>query len=444
MLANDFREVRRSLQKILAESNPDSDFFLAKKCLLENISFQLPATAAKDPLIGLREWYRNSKKIFSTHKATSKFEYDGNTAVLGGFMKQEKAIRSYIEFESGEKLTWYFGKAEWPEMPETARFSYWIKWTFACFPFVFRSVFSSNRANWALLIRELNDTTVFMYWLRAKNIKRLYDFLPYELESNWISILCRERGVETIKIPSSGPLATHNSVLIADKIVLSSPYHLEELGIFKNSIRYNSLLKWGPERALNYINRYRSNAPKPASSVIGFYSHASWLRLAQDHADVGLNIPEAEDKLLNDLYRYVSEHKEFTLRIFLHPREKAPDVMDATRNFYNSKLGQGNYEFSDFNKATTDCFEDATLAMAAFSTILFERLFAGYKTLIGNYGIPSFPLKGSNLNAICFSDYERLSFLVEKSTKESELEFFKSNHLEDYLWSSYPSWQLKG
>jgi hypothetical protein len=48
MLANDFKEVRQSLQKILAESSVDSDLFLAKKCLLENISFQLPATAAFD------------------------------------------------------------------------------------------------------------------------------------------------------------------------------------------------------------------------------------------------------------------------------------------------------------------------------------------------------------------------------------------------------------
>jgi hypothetical protein len=443
MLGKDFKEVRQSLQKILRESNPDSDLFLIKKCLLENISFQLPATAANDRLIGLREWYRNSKKIFSSHNATMDSNSSGRSAVLGGFMRQSEAIRNYIEFESGEKLRWYFGKAEWPEMPNVPKVSYWLKWSLACMPFVWKSFFSTNRVNWALLIREVNDTTVFMYWLRKRDVQRLYDFLPYELESNWISLLCRQRGIETIKIPSSGPLATHNSILIADKIVVSSPYHLEELDIFKHSIRYKSLLKWGPERAMTYIDRYRFDKPTPHDSVIGFYSHASWLRLAQDHADVGLNIPEAEEKLLGDLFRYVQENKEFKLRIFLHPREKAEDMMEATKLYYNQKLGEGNYEFSDFHKSTTACFEDAGIAMAAFSTILFERLFSGYKTLIGNYGIPSFPLKGSDLNNICFSNYDRLCFLIETAKMESEAEFFKRNKLEDYLWSSYPSWQIE-
>jgi hypothetical protein len=165
--------------------------------------------------------------------------------------------------------------------------------------------------------------------------------------------------------------------------------------------------------------------------------------LAQDHADVGLNIPEAEEKLLNDLFRFVNENKEFELRIFLHPRERAPETIDATKVYYNSKLGEGSYQFNDFSKPTTACFEDAGIAMAAFSTILFERLFAGYKTLIGNYGIPDFPITGSNLNSICFSDYNRLSELIEKSMQESDTEFFNRNQLEDYLWSQYPSWQLK-
>jgi hypothetical protein len=442
MLANDFKEVRQSLQEILAESSPDSDLFLTKKCLLENISFQLPATAALDRLIGFREWFRNSKKIFSSHKATTKFREGGTSAVLGGFMRQSPAIQSYIEFESGEKLTWYFGKAEWPEMPEGSRFFYWLKWTLACTPYIRKSIFATNRANWALLIRELNDTTVFIHWLRKNNVKRLYDFLPYELESNWISLLCRKLGIETIKIPSSGPLATHNSILIADKIALSSPYHQEELKIFSNSIRYKSLLKWGPERAQTYIQRYRKNKPESSGKVIGFYSHASWLRLAQDHADVGLNIPEAEEKLLNDLFRFVNENKEFELRIFLHPREKENDMIEATKVHYNSKLGEGKYQFNDFAKHTTVCFEDAGIAMAAFSTILFERLFAGYKTLIGNYGIPDFPLQGSKLNEICFSDYSQLSKLIEKSIHESDSDFFERNQLEDYLWSQYPSWQM--
>jgi hypothetical protein len=224
---------------------------------------------------------------------------------------------------------------------------------------------------------------------------------------------------------------------------LSSPYHHEELKVFSNSIRYESLLKWGPERALTYIERYRTYKPESSKSVIGFYSHASWLRLAQDHADVGLNIPKAEEKLLNDLFRFVNENKEFELRIFLHPRERAPEMIEATKSYYNSKLGEGKYQFNDFSKPTTACFEDAGIAMAAFSTILFERLFSGYKTLIGNYGIPDFPLKGSNLNAICFSDYNRLSLLIEECTRESDSDFFKRNKLEDYLWTQYPSWQMR-
>jgi len=444
MLIKEFKEVRKSLKKILSsykrENETISNEFLVRTCLLENISFQLPATAADDPWIGLREWIRNSRKIFSSQTAIKELDAKGNVAVIGGYTAQSEAIVKYIEFESGEKLNLYFGKAEWPQMPKVNKLLYWILWSHACMPFVLKCLFSKYRANWALLIRELNDTAVFMFWLKFYQIKRLYDFLPYELESNWISWLCFQRGIEVVKIPSSGPLATHNSILISDKIVFSSPYHFEELKVFNHSIRYKKILKWGPERAFQYINRYQREKPISHPKVLGFYSHASWVRLSQDHSDVGMNIPEAEELLLKDLSRFVTENPNYSIRVFLHPREKAKDVLNQAVTYYGQMLGKGRFHFANFEVPTTASFEEAEIALSAFSTILFERLFCGYKTMIGNYGIPSFPINGSDLNHICFGSYERMSELIVRFSLVNELEFFEQTNLVDYLWNSYPSW----
>lgn len=432
--------VNRAIKSRGKAGSDASDLVLLRTCLLELVTFQLPAESARDRWIGFREFFRTTRKIFSAREAARRMNDGEGTAILGGYMPYDVLITRYIEFESAEKVNWYIAKAEWPCGMEGKKFSYWLSWARYAFPLALKCIFDQRRTNLGLLVRELHDTAILMHWLKSHQIRVLYDFLPYELDSNLISLLCREDGINVVKIPSSGPLSTHNKIMIGEEIVFSSPYHEEEYALLKGTIRCNHIRRWGPEKAYTYIDKYRFHRPAANSGTIGFYSHGSWLRIESDHADVGLNIPEAEELLLKDLARLSSARPDLRIKVFLHPRERHESVMERTRAYYQERLGSA-VEFSDAGVPTAHSFADAEIAVAAFSTILFERLFCGYKTLIGKYNIPGFPIEGSNLNHICFSDFDQLMVHINQILAMTDDEFFVKKGLNAYRWDQYPAYR---
>jgi hypothetical protein len=87
---------------------------------------------------------------------------------------------------------------------------------------------------------------------------------------------------------------------------------------------------------------------------------------------------------------------------------------------------------------TSGSFEQVDIAMAAFSTILYERMFCGFKTLIGNYGFESFPMKSSSLRNICFHDSQQMDKLVVDASGMSKDKFFDTHGLIGYRYFEYP------
>lgn len=432
------------LKKILGSEPPvageASNEWLVKQCLLHNVSYLLPARASRDRLIGFRVLRKSTRDIFRTHIATRQLQPGNEYAVLGGFMKHQDLITQYIELEAKRKIGWYVAKAEWPEVAGSARFRFWWKWFWFVLPFAFKCTVARNRQNFALLIRETADTALLMHWLAKNRIKHVYNFLPYELDSNLISMLCRERGITVTKIPSSGPLATHNRILICDEVAFSSPYHFEEYQLFRHSIRAGSILKWGPERAFTYLKKYMHAPVETPPYTIGYYSHGAWIRQSDDHAADGLNIVYAETKLLEDLRKFLANHPDYTLVVFPHPRERNEKRWNDTVRFYNGFLPDSGYSFAEQGVPTAMSFDKVDVAVAAFSTIVFERMFCGFKTLIGNYGIPGFPISGSTLGNICFNSSESMSAKIAAASGQSAEEFFSTNKISDYRYHNYPQY----
>ena len=86
---------------------------------------------------------------------------------------------------------------------------------------------------------------------------------------------------------------------------------------------------------------------------------------------------------------------------------------------------------------------EADLGVAVYSTIVFERLFFGYKTLLFPYGMEGFPIEGSSFGNICPNTPDKLYDALGKNLPLTRESFFEINNLKDYTWKSYPSFVVE-
>lgn len=430
-------KVYKRIERAWTSSDKNTDDYLAAVCFFENMSYRLFETAKHDRLIGFRIFYRLIQRIFhKENEAVRLLNPEGDTVIIGGIIKTRDNVIEYIKRSSKANIKSYIAKDFIPQIEQGK-----LKFILAILPFALKQsikcVADSRRLNLALSIYEVAEITFILEYCKREGIKHIYDFIPYEKDGNLLSLVLKEQNITITKIPSSGPLATHNRVLIGDEIIFSTPYHFEELKKFRDSLRATTFTLWPPERAFLYFDKYEKH-PQPEAFTLGFYSHGDWLRREEKHSEHGRQVGEAEKAILQYLAKFVSENPKYKLRVFPHPREKKQAVSAKMKQFYRDAIGNENFELVTENIGTASSFEKVDIALAAFSTILYERLFCGYKTLIGNIGLSDFPLNGSSLNTICFGNYDEMKSYIEKYGPQNEDYFFSNTGLEPYRASHYP------
>jgi hypothetical protein len=114
-------------------------------------------------------------------------------------------------------------------------------------------------------------------------------------------------------------------------------------------MRFDKILRWGPEKAYGYIQRYLENRPSTAMKTMGFYSHGSWLRLKLGHVQTEMNLAGAEDQCVVLIKDFLQLHPNFSLVIFAHPREKSRQNWKDTQLHYEKLFSGFNWRFSDLN-----------------------------------------------------------------------------------------------
>jgi len=414
-----------------------SDADLAAWCLRHNMTYRLPASANSDRLIGFRAWWRACRRLRSSRPGYSDYGTDSGVLILNSSARNQEIIREYIEHSSGQQASIFVYKDECGQAGPT-----WIWFTLAMLPFglsiAFRCLFSRDRANRAQSVVEVVELAWIMKICRERSIRTIFDFIPYEKDGNVLTILAREMGIHIVKVPSSGPLLTHNRILVGDEIVLSTAYHFEEVRVFHSTIRCSRFLHWPPERAHEYIRFYLSR-PLPPPLTVAYYSHGEWVRRAEGHGDHGLDVSQTEESILRDLNSVLRDRPDIRLLLFLHPREKHPAWLERSVAYYNQRLPDVRLEFAPFDVATPHAFHFADLAVVSYSSVIFERLFCGYKLLIGNYSIPSFPLPGSPLHHIVFRSESELRDMLGRALNQSGEAFYETNELLEYPYTSHPN-----
>lgn len=421
----------RDLSRAWSSSDKNTEEYMASVCFFENMTYRLYESNKSDPLIGLRMsvrlWRRLGKK---SSDGIVPVNADGRIVIVGGLMRTSSLIIRYIQGNSTEKVHSYLAK-DFVTPPAGMRTTIML----AMLPFMisqsWKCLFKRNRVNLALAIHEVFEIAFILNYLKANNLQQLYDWIPYEKDANFLSLLARKQGAIVTKLPSSGPLVTHNKFMLSEQVVLTTPYQYEELEKFRDTITAKTVLKWPPQGAIDHGDFYKDRHTT-AANTIGFFSHGSWIRKQEKHAEHGRNVLDAEQKILAFLGKFVVKYPQFRIIIFPHPREKKPNMAGQTKAFYLESIGHSNFDILPPDLATADNFDRADIGLGAFSSILYERMYCGFKVLIGNIGFSDFPMTSSKLNNICFDQYDEMEQLLLHYSAASADDFFNETELTGY------------
>jgi hypothetical protein len=416
---------------VLGITNRSTAYNDAIKTNFRPESFRFPGTTRSDRIISLRIF---KKILFSQFKKQKVNIYPGQTvAIFDNTIVGSEKREKYFQRLSGDQVKLVIGRSELINSVSPLLSLFTFLSLLSTFPLIFLvSFFSKNKLYLPLLVLNLYEGLNFIFLTRKYEIKKLHFFCIYENDSNLLAFVLMKCGVSVNKIPSEVPLQFWNKNIIADTLSFCFRYQQDEFNEFKKSMHVKGTLDWVPENSLELEPIYKNRSYEIKNNTVGFYSSGMWLRQRKGQLD--LNAAGNEKKLLELLLDLADQDPALKLIVFLHPIEKKE--MDVTKEYYNSLSGK--IEFADTTKPNPHQFYNADVVVSLFSTLSYERLFWGYKTLIYPIGNIGFPIKNSTFNNVCIHSDEELYVKVKETLNESADQFFKRNGLVNYRYSEYP------
>lgn len=266
---------------------------------------------------------------------------------------------------------------------------------------------------------------------KNNQIQKIYYFSIYERESNFFSSeIIKRTDIKVFKISSDTPLIFWNKFILCDKLLLCNSYQYDELKSNKIFTQISDIEILGPERSFSYRDLYHEDSSTP-SNTIGFYSTASWVRDKNNAIFQGVDFIKMELKVLKVIKQVVLENKRNKLFILLHPKENKNNIKDLKTHYSNILGSDIVFDFLNYNKSTAQLFDKIDLGVSFNSTIIHERLYCGFKSLLFPNN-PDFPLTNSPLANICANTSSELKDLINLSLKITTLNFFKKFDLLSY------------
>ncbi|MFL5752136.1 MAG: hypothetical protein ACJ76F_01920, partial [Bacteroidia bacterium] len=368
--------------------------------------FRLPDSAHSDPLIGLRMFSRTWKNLDGKKEISGQFRIlitDSRQSVcdlrkeyivhVKGYEKDEIAcITRDISYGYAEK-----GKSR----------LFLILLSLVIVPVCF---FSKRRAQWSLIVAEFVEISATVRAALIMGIKQVHFFSPAEKDANLAFLILKRAGLTVTKHPSPGALVSHHKYLQADILAFSSNYQEQEYdAMLRETIRVSATESLPPETYLTYANLYKET--KAFEYEIGFYSHGGWFRVMDGKTSGLFAKPEEEEKCIDLLKQFLDQHPEKKLMIFLHPKEKSN--MAETEKYYFQRFKKEQIVFYTDKLPSSHAFYKAEIGIGSYSTVLFEREYMGFKTLILREEDRDFPIKGTLLFENSFNSAPELGRKIE-------------------------------
>ncbi len=410
----------------------DPKLYYSALYLFSKQSFRLPQSAKKDIFIILKTYFSIIKQIF-TQKPDIRRISGGNVGVFdSGYNAQDMRLAYLKHF--GVEGNYFISRENLSGSLNV--FMDLLRTNFLC-SLVGIFAFSKRRVNYALLLKETLEWRNLITLLKKHNITKLYHFCIYEKDANMLSYILSKHHIQTVKITSEVPLTFANKIIVADEIKLCFGYQNEEVNAFKETIFTNKIETWMPEMQMTYLDKYKDREFDLPVNTIGFYSSAFWLRKKLNHSIADVGSYDVEEELVKYISEYLSAHANLKLILFTHPYEKrTAEVFSQTKEHYTRLFGAALMErvtLTDASVRSTDVFNTVNIGLSVFSTIMFERLSLGFKTILAPFDTKNFPLPGSPFRHICAYTKEELFSKLDKNLPLGNTEFFELNDIKNYL-----------
>ena len=413
--------------------NKKSPLYYAGKSLSQ-ITFRLPNESKNDFFITIRIFKRILFNLFKRKKAFLKLNQNTHTAIFDGNHHAFELRDRYIKTYSGEDCSAFISKNDLIYFLSIYLAFFYVVILISSFiPIFFISLFSKNKFHFPLMIQEFIETIQLVYLVKTHHISKIHYFCIYERDSNICAFILMKLGVYINKIPSEVPLCFFNKTIIANELSFCFAYQKEEFDVFTKTMFVEKTNLWAPEQILNAPKRFLTPHKNEKNSMydIGFFSSGNWLRTQLGDIDLGHNDKENEELILRGLIDYAQKNN-LKLRLFLHPLEKKCQHKESSEVYYKEFLQHKNVTIADTSISSIEGFDDINIGVSLYSTLMFERIYLGFKTILAPFDYSDFPIKQSSLNEICIHNMQQLYAKLDVNLKLTTIDFFEMNHLKSY------------
>lgn len=410
----------------------------ASNSLNNRITYRFPMRAPEDKLISIRIIKFILFNILKSPSFKLNNEKSG-VAIFDVNSGGEKLRSNYVERLSSEKAQMFISRSELIKAPSFLSKLFELLHVLLVSPFIILiSFFSKNKLKAPYHLLCSIEARNMYRALRSQFINKVHYFCIHETDSNLMAYVLMQNGIYINKIPSEVPLQFLNKTIVSDSLSFCFRYQEEEYMKYRATMHVKKIQHWIPEGSFNLEAFYNVEERSTRNKTIGFYSSGMWLRNEIDIMDLQ-NADLYEKELLEMLVNYIKENPDFQLIVFLHPIEKRN--LEKTRAYYDKFLVPIN--FANTTVANSSLFKEADVVVSLYSTLAFERIFWGFKTIIYPMGQDEFPIKNSTFEVCCAKSPEELfSKLYSALSINTEMYFINSG-LSEYRYKNYECFSKK-
>lgn len=398
--------------------------------LLFKFSYRYPEKDKYRYRISLTFLNQAVKKLLFSRKINTGTGSD-NILILDILSKAQKERTDYVQRTMGVGSPSFFAKATLPNSFSFIISALLLIPLLAIFIFgLFLSFFYKNKANVALLPVEFVELLQLACLLRGSPPKKIIFFSAYEKDTCYVSnYILKYLDIELHIIPSPNPISNFYQRVISSVFVFTAPYQKIEYETLKSNWLISDLVHYPPPGFTEILHTIN----KPTrQNTIGYISSGNWLRKKLGHNDPKKGLFEAEENLTEFLKGYLAQHSDIRFYVSLHPLESQNKInLELSKTFYKQQFGN-RFEFFPFDIKTRDKPEKFDVAVSAYSSAMFERLFAGYKVMFSQKGMKENYFFDKQLEKITANDYDSFEKLMDKLLAISVDEYFESFKLEEY------------
>lgn len=409
------------------------DLYIVGATLFKKHEFRLSENDRKSVLLILKLLKRI---LIRLHFSSPKRHINSNILIFDGSKKSIKLRSDYVKYFSKETDFDSLGLEDciysYNKIDLGIQFLIVSVISILLFPL---SLISKLRIHVALLPTYFLESYGFLRYCKKNKIQKVHYFCIYEGNANINAFLLKKYKIYCNKIPSEVPLYFSNTHILTDELSTCFAYQEEELKFYKHTVSLKKISNWGPEHIVEVLGINNKVVDK---YQLGFYSSGMWLRSLKGNHKANSVEGKAETEILKTLIEFVSKEKLKPVLVFLHPSEKnSPEQFKLTKAYYEKHFNINFIEFADINIPSNKQFDLVDLSVSFISTILYERLYLGHKTIIATLeSFSDFPLCDSPLNKIRVRNTLELNKLIKKSLKMTDKVFFEEFQLSHYVSKS--------